>query len=111
MNSYSPTAVPTMNSSQPPAHGCYCDCAGKLSDDSPPDLINHPPHYTTTQMEPIDAIEGMSLGFHAGNVLKYLVRYKHKDGVRDLLKANWYLQRLIELETQGGDTDIVEECE
>ena len=75
------------------------------------DLVNHPPHYTTTQMQPIDAIEGMALGFHAGNVVKYLARYKHKDGVRDLLKANWYLQRLIELETQGDATDIAEECE
>lgn len=63
------------------------------------DNINHPAHYTGGKLEVIDAIEGMGLGFHAGNVVKYVARYKLKNGVEDLKKAEWYLRRLIELET------------
>lgn len=60
--------------------------------------VNHPAHYNAGSMEVIDAIEGLELGFHAGNVIKYVARYKHKNGVEDLRKAAWYLNRLIELE-------------
>lgn len=66
------------------------------------DNINHPPHYTQGTMEVIDAIEGLGLGFHAGNVLKYIARYKLKGGVEDLHKARWYLDRLIALEDTSG---------
>lgn len=62
------------------------------------DPVNHPQHYRQGSMEVIDAIEGMSLGFHAGNVVKYVARYKAKGGVEDLRKAAWYLRRLIEIE-------------
>lgn len=62
------------------------------------DRVNHPAHYTQTPMEPIDAIEGLQLGFYAGNVLKYLARYKFKNGLEDLLKAQFYLNKLIALE-------------
>lgn len=62
------------------------------------DKVNHPSHYNQGTMEVIDAIEGLNLGFHTGNVLKYIARYKHKNGVEDLRKANWYLTRLIEQE-------------
>lgn len=41
---------------------------------------------------------GWGQGFMAGNVMKYIWRYEHKGGVEDLRKAQWYLQRLIELE-------------
>lgn len=64
-----------------------------------PDMVNHPPHYCQTALECIDVIEGLELGYHAGNVLKYLSRYKHKGGVKDLKKAAWYLARLIEMES------------
>jgi len=66
-----------------------------------PDMVNHPPHYTTGSIEvidAIDAIEDWSLGFHDGNVVKYVARWRHKDGIRDLKKAAWYLARLIKME-------------
>jgi len=63
------------------------------------DNINHPSHYIQGSMEVIDAIEGLELGFHAGNVVKYVARFKHKGGVEDLRKARWYLDRLIERES------------
>jgi len=43
-----------------------------------PDNVNHPPHYNNGSMEVIEAIEGLALGFHAGNVVKYVARYKLK---------------------------------
>lgn len=63
--------------------------------DCKPDPVNSPAHYTSGTMEVIDAIEGLGLGFHAANVVKYVARYKLKGGVEDLRKAKWYLERLI----------------
>ena len=62
------------------------------------DPVNHPAHYTSSAMETWEAIEGLGLGFHAGNVVKYLSRYKLKGGIQDLHKARAYLNRLIEVE-------------
>jgi len=62
------------------------------------DVVNRPPHYTAGAMEVIDAIEGLGLDFCAGNVVKYVARYKLKNGLEDLQKAEWYLRRLIERE-------------
>jgi hypothetical protein len=64
--------------------------------------VNHPSHYTQGSLEVIDAIEGLELGFHAGNVVKYVSRYKHKNGIEDLRKAAWYLNRLIEVEEKAA---------
>jgi len=64
------------------------------------DLVNQPPHYTDTEIEPIDVIEDWGLDFHLGNSVKYIKRFRKKDGIRDLRKALWYLQRRIELELQ-----------
>jgi len=43
-----------------------------------PDHINHPPHYTHGDIEPIDAIESWCLGFCLGNVVKYIVELDAK---------------------------------
>tara|TARA_R110000787_G_scaffold45335_8_gene110600 strand:+ start:1313 stop:1537 length:225 start_codon:yes stop_codon:yes gene_type:complete len=67
------------------------------------DNINNPEHYTTGDIECIDAIKAsMSheeyIGFLKGNVIKYLWRYglKGKEkSVEDLGKAQWYLNKLI----------------
>ena len=56
--------------------------------------VNHPAHYTQGKVEVIDFIETM--GFLEGNIIKYVARYKHKNGLVDLKKARWYLDRLIE---------------
>ena len=61
------------------------------------DQINHPAHYNQHGIECIDAIEMLELGFHLGNVLKYLWRWKDKDGLTALKKARWYLDRYISL--------------
>ena len=60
------------------------------------DIINHPRHYKTSSIEPIDVIEAWDLPYHLGNVIKYIARHKHKGTeLKDLKKAAWYLNRHI----------------
>ena len=63
------------------------------------DMVNHPPHYNQYGVECIDALRAATgEGFEyylQGNVMKYLWRYRYKNGVEDLKKANWYLELLI----------------
>jgi hypothetical protein len=59
--------------------------------------VSHPPHYggKDNLYEAINIIEAYGMDFVEGNVLKYLLRYKKKNGLEDLKKAQWYLERLI----------------
>lgn len=67
--------------------------------------VNSPKHYNTGSIEVIDAIEDWNLGFHAGNVVKYVARHQHKgDPIEDLRKARWYLDRLIETMSKKEET-------
>ena len=71
------------------------------------DMVNHPPHYNKQGIECIDAIsaalgEGMEY-YLQGNIMKYLWRYRYKNGVEDLKKAKWYLDKMIE-ETSSGES-------
>lgn len=66
------------------------------------DAVNHPSHYNYGDIEVIDFIEQVTEqyedGFDAyivGNALKYLARSPHKNGLEDVKKAVWYLERLI----------------
>ena len=60
--------------------------------------VDHPPHYRSdTGYEAIEVIEAWGLGFHLGNVVKYISRAGHKDSsLQDLQKALWYLEREIQ---------------
>ena len=59
--------------------------------------VDHPKHYNAGKIEVIDAIEDWGLGFHLGNVVKYITRADHNGNRKeDLLKAQWYLNRAIE---------------
>ena len=64
------------------------------------DVVNKPPHYYQAGVECIDAIQAATDdGFEyylQGNIIKYLWRYRYKNGVEDLKKAQWYLTKLIE---------------
>jgi hypothetical protein len=64
--------------------------------------VSHPDHYQGKNgMEVIDVIENFTTdltGIRAictGNVIKYILRWSHKNGLEDLEKAQWYLTRLI----------------
>ena len=64
------------------------------------EAVNHPSHYTQGAIECIDAIEA-ALGpdgfraFCRGSAIKYLWRTDLKNGEEDLLKAQWYIKRLL----------------
>lgn len=72
--------------------------------DSISDNVNSPDHYKRCGMECIEAIRAVCEGldgaeaYYAGNVLKYIWRFKFKNGVEDLKKARKYLDWLIEQE-------------
>ncbi len=55
-------------------------------------------------VQPIDLIESQQLDFNEGCIVKYVCRWKRKDGVLDLKKARYYLDRLIlNAEAQGDE--------
>ena len=66
------------------------------------DMVNHPPHYTRGGVECIDALASATAGLEGldavctANAIKYLWRWKQKNGVEDLRKAQWYIAKLIE---------------
>lgn len=65
------------------------------------DVVNNPKHYNQSGVECIDAIKAATGDgyeyYLQGNILKYLWRYRYKNGVEDLKKAQWYLNKLIEV--------------
>lgn len=102
---------PYQLTSDPPQYSAHCrECGYKwsystLNSVAPtlaakPETVNHPAHYAG-KVECIDAIEAATDGlngveaFCTGNSIKYLFRWKKKNGLEDLKKARWYLDRLI----------------
>lgn len=55
-------------------------------------------HYKGYPFEPVDIAETYSLDFNEGNIVKYLLRWRKKGGIKDLHKARYYIERLISLE-------------
>ena len=53
-------------------------------------------HYKDKAIQPWDYIVSNNLGYLEGNVVKYVSRYKDKNGIEDLKKAKHYLDKLIE---------------
>jgi len=63
------------------------------------DPVNNPDHYTSGDIECIYAIKAAMttneyFGYLRGNCIKYIWRYRQKNGLEDLRKAEWYLRRL-----------------
>ena len=66
------------------------------------DDVNNPAHYTQGRIEVHDFILDQKMDWDAGNVVKYLCRYRHKGtALQDLKKARWYLNSLIR--RHGGE--------
>lgn len=80
------------------------DCCNKESN---VDMVNHPSHYTQGGIECIDALKAATVsktGIEAvctANAIKYLWRYEEKNGIEDVKKARWYIDRLIK-ELENG---------
>ena len=67
----------------------------RLYDDKKEDNIN-PDHYGNSGIDVISFCQANNLDFMQGNVIKYVFRYKNKNGLEDLEKAKEYIDRMIE---------------
>lgn len=74
------------------------------------DMVNHPDHYKTKSgLETIEVIEAFTDGLNGieavctANALKYICRWKKKNGIEDLKKAEWYINHLIEKLEEGEE--------
>ena len=75
--------------------------------EEPVDMVNHPPHYDTGKFECIDVMletQGVKavMDFCICNAFKYLYRHNNKNGVEDVKKAKWYVDKYIELADSIG---------
>jgi len=67
------------------------------------DMVNHPSHYTQGKYETIDIIEDKVKDlppFEAvlvGHILRYITRYHYKNGLQDVKKCKWYVDKLISM--------------
>ncbi len=81
-------------------------------------MVSHPTHYQSKNgLEVIDVIEAFTEGLFGieatdtGNILKYICRWKNKNGIQDLEKAQWYLTHLIEKVKENLNRNMVVETE
>jgi len=73
------------------------------------DPVNKPSHYHKGGIDVIGVMEiyfplEQQIGFHRGNMLKYLLRYRDKGGVQDLEKAGFYAVKLLEIEKKRSES-------
>ena len=70
-----------------------------------PSMVDNPPHYNHSAIECINAIAAATDDgyeyYLQGNIIKYLWRYRYKNGTEDLKKAKWYLEKLIEVRDES----------
>ena len=80
---------------------CENDEVNCCNKESNADMVNHPAQYTQGGVECIDALKAATVsktGIEAictANAIKYLWRYEEKNGIEDVKKARWYIDRLI----------------
>lgn len=93
---------PVGNGNTTADHICECVFFSHFANGSKKvsDNVNSPAHYNQGCVECIEALKAALgdkfIGFLVGNVLKYCWRYQHKNGLEDLRKAQYYLNRAIE---------------
>nr|DAU57534.1 MAG TPA: nucelotide kinase [Caudoviricetes sp.] len=58
-------------------------------------------HYKNFKIQPVEFIHQNGIGYMAGNVIKYVSRYKEKNGIEDLKKARHYIDMMIEFEQEA----------
>jgi hypothetical protein len=65
----------------------------------------NPLYYQKGNIEVIDFILDQKMDYLTANVQKYIARWRFKDGIEDLRKARWFLDKLIEQQVNNADTD------
>ena len=58
-------------------------------------------HYKDLAIQPVEYIHANGIGYFEGNVIKYVSRWRAKNGIKDLEKAKHYIELLIELESKN----------
>lgn len=58
-------------------------------------------HYKIYKIQPTEFIHSNSIPFIEGNIIKYVVRHRHKNGIEDLRKAKHYIELLIKFEYEN----------
>lgn len=77
------------------------DAELNIEPENKPDMVSHPKHYTQGDIECIDALKAATVGKRGieavcvSNVIKYLWRYEGKNGIEDVRKAKFYIERLL----------------
>lgn len=74
------------------------------------DMVNHPSHYESGKYECIDVMEETQgreavMAFCLCNAFKYLYRHNKKNGIEDIKKAKWYLDKYIEIKEGVENAD------
>ena len=79
------------------------------------EMVTHPPHYQSESgLEVIDVIEAFTTNLNGieatdtGNIIKYMCRWKSKNGLQDLRKAAWYLEHLISKVEEQEEEELFE---
>lgn len=75
------------------------------STESEDNSVTTPSYYGNYAIKPIDFIVNNNIPFAEGCIIKYVVRWKQKNGIEDLKKAKVYLNKLIELSEQDSDKE------
>ena len=91
--------------------GEACEFFISAYETTPPDNVNHPNHYCQGGIECIKAIEASMTpeefqGYCKGNVMKYVWRFREKNGLEDLKKAQVYLGWMIESKEKQEQTNV-----
>lgn len=69
-------------------------------------MVSHPDHYKSGKYEVIDIIDEFTKDLSGteavctANAIKYILRWKKKNGVQDVKKAIWYLQHMVDKEEE-----------
>jgi len=69
---------------------------GMVLEASEPSVVVHPSHYSRFVIEPVTFCAANNLSFNISNIVKYVCRAEHKNGLEDLLKARRYVEMEIE---------------
>ena len=63
-------------------------------------------HYKKYKIQPTEFIHKNSIPFIEGNIVKYVIRHRDKNGIQDLLKAKHYIELLIELDYHESKEEV-----
>ena len=64
-------------------------------------------HYKNLKIQPIEYIYANNMPFIEASILKYISRWRNKNGIQDLMKAKHFIELLIELESKGNEAKTV----